>query len=83
MQRTAAPAAEIHEFSANTVAAQERQAKLMQQLEAQRRARTIVVPTLDADVRTKLRSIGKPITLFGERPENRRDRLKRILAEVR
>jgi len=73
---------EVHEFSAHTVEAQERQARLMQQMEAQRRARTIAVPTLDADVRSKLRKIGRPITLFGERPENRRDRLRKILAEV-
>lgn len=74
---------EVHEFSAQTLEAQERHAKLMQQMEAQRRARTISVPTLDSDVRTKLRDIGRPITLFGEKPENRRDRLRRILAEVR
>ena len=73
---------EVHEFSAQTLEAQERHAKLMQQMEAQRRARTIAVPTLDSDVREKLRGIGRPITLFGEKPENRRDRLRRILAEV-
>jgi hypothetical protein len=73
---------DVHEFSAQTLEAQERHAKLMQQVEAQRRARTISVPTLDADVRAKLREIGRPITLFGEKPENRRDRLRKILAEV-
>ena len=75
--------AEVHEFSTQTLEAQERHAKLMQQMEAQRRARTISVPTLDADVRAKLRNIGKPITLFGEKPEHRRDRLRKVLAEVR
>jgi hypothetical protein len=75
-------AGEVHEFSAQTLEAQERHAKLMQQVEAQRRARTISVPTLDADVRAKLREIGRPVTLFGEKPENRRDRLRKILAEV-
>ena len=30
-------------------------------------------------MRTELRSRGKPITLFGERPEDRRDRLREIL----
>lgn len=37
------------------------------QVEARRIARTIIVPTLDAQVRAKLREIGEPITLFGER----------------
>jgi U4/U6 small nuclear ribonucleoprotein PRP4 len=73
---------EVHEFSTQTLEAQERHARLMQQIEAQRRARTISVPTLDADVRAKLRNVGRPMTLFGEKPEDRRDRLRRILAEI-
>ena len=39
------------------------------------------MPTDDKKVRTELRSRGYPITLFGERPEDRRDRLRQILYE--
>ena len=40
---------------------------LQRQVEARRIARTIVVPTLDLQVRQALRDRGEPITLFGER----------------
>lgn len=43
------------------------QQELVEQAELRRRMRQMVVPTLDAEVRTMLRSIGEPITLFGER----------------
>ena len=44
-----------------------------------REAAAIAVPTDDKRVRADLRSHGEPITLFGERPEDRRDRLREIL----
>ncbi|KAF2766522.1 WD40 repeat-like protein [Teratosphaeria nubilosa] len=44
-----------------------------------RRAAAIAVPTDDKRVRSELRARGEPITLFGERPEDRRDRLRGIL----
>ena len=37
------------------------------------------MPTDDAKVRTKLRGLGEPITLFGEGPGDRRDRLRELL----
>jgi hypothetical protein len=40
---------------------------LQKQLEARRIARTIIVPTIDAEVRQMLRDRNEPITLFGER----------------
>ena len=40
---------------------------LQRQVEARRIARTIIVPTLDLQVRQALRDRGEPITLFGER----------------
>lgn len=39
------------------------------------------VPTDDLDVRIELRKLGEPITLFGEREAERRDRLLRLLGE--
>jgi len=44
-----------------------------------RKARTLVVPTDDKRVRQELRVRDEPITLFGERPEDRRDRLRELL----
>ena len=44
-----------------------------------RKAAALAVPTDDKRVRQELRSRGEPITLFGERPEDRRDRLRELL----
>ncbi|KAK3713527.1 hypothetical protein LTR37_008485 [Vermiconidia calcicola] len=44
-----------------------------------REAAAIAVPTDDKRVRNDLRARGEPITLFGERPEDRRDRLRQLL----
>lgn len=43
------------------------QKELVEQTELRRRMRQMVVPTADSEVRSMLRSIGEPITLFGER----------------
>ncbi|KAF2151294.1 U4/U6 small nuclear ribonucleoprotein [Myriangium duriaei CBS 260.36] len=44
-----------------------------------RQAAAIAVPTDDGHVRTRLRKLDEPMTLFGERPEDRRDRLRGLL----
>ncbi|EAY18718.1 hypothetical protein TVAG_063230 [Trichomonas vaginalis G3] len=41
----------------------------------------IPVPTDDADIMKMLRKVGEPICLFGEDPADRRERLKRVLAQ--
>lgn len=53
----------------------------MEQLELQKRARQLIVPTKDADVKKKLRELGEPITLFGEEAPERRARLRELLAK--
>jgi U4/U6 small nuclear ribonucleoprotein PRP4 len=85
-------------------AALTRQNELVMDMKLQMRFRTIAAPTLDNDVRMKLRSatffilsqssifpdantvclreFGEPITLFGEGPADRRDRLKRLLSKM-
>eukprot|EP00300_Choanocystis_sp_HF-7_P001650 c11332_g1_i1.p1 GENE.c11332_g1_i1~~c11332_g1_i1.p1 ORF type:complete len:599 (+),score=140.41 c11332_g1_i1:242-1798(+) len=50
--------------------------------ESAKRAKTLAVPTTDADVKAKLRSLHHPITLFGEGPGERRERLRNILLEL-
>ncbi|TIC70800.1 RNA processing-related protein [Wallemia mellicola] len=44
--------------------------------------RTLAVPTDDNKVRERLRAFGLPMTLFGERPEDRRSRLKSMIADM-
>jgi U4/U6 small nuclear ribonucleoprotein PRP4 len=73
---------ETLELSERSQAAQEKHAKLLQRVEAERRARSIVVPTAIVDVKAKLRSLGQPITLFGEKPGDRRERLRVIMAKI-
>lgn len=58
-------------------------ARLLAELDRKQSARRIAVPTKDADVRLRLREIGEPITLFGERPEDRRDRLRYLWSQQR
>lgn len=43
------------------------QREVLEGVDLQRRMRQMVVPTNDAEVRKMLRSVGQPITLFGER----------------
>ena len=40
---------------------------LLDELERKKKARTMAVPTDDTKVRARLREMGEPITLFGER----------------
>jgi U4/U6 small nuclear ribonucleoprotein PRP4 len=40
---------------------------LLDELERKKRARALAVPTDDGRVRARLRELGEPITLFGER----------------
>lgn len=42
----------------------------------------MAVPTDDNRVKAKLREIGEPITLFGERAADRRDRLIYVLSQI-
>ncbi|KAK4673133.1 hypothetical protein QC763_109120 [Podospora pseudopauciseta] len=61
--------------------APERASAIISQFERKRFAATIAVPTDDGRVRAKLRELGEPITLFGEGPVDRRDRLRELLTE--
>ena len=60
----------------------ERQEELLRQLENKRRQRAVAVTTDDKEVRKQLRALGEPITLFGEGPGDRRDRLRQHLADL-
>ncbi|KAJ5366971.1 hypothetical protein N7541_000912 [Penicillium brevicompactum] len=59
-----------------------RASAILSQFERKRRAAAMVVPTDDTKVRTRLRELGEPITLFGEGPSERRDRLRELLTDM-
>lgn len=62
---------ELPEASRRVMAEQE---KLIQELELKQKVKTTVVPTDPAAVKAMLRAIGEPVTLFGEREPERRER---------
>ena len=65
----------------STLRAHPQQAKLLQEMERKKRARQIPVPTDNSKVIAMLREYGEPITLFGEDPGSRRDRLRDIMSQ--
>lgn len=65
--------------SAQAGIAPEKASAILSQFSRKRRAAAIAVPTDDGRVRSRLREIGEPITLFGEGPGDRRDRLRELL----
>ena len=62
--------------------ARERQEALLKEFESRRRLRATHAPTDDAQVRAMLRRYEEPVTLFGERQAERRERLRGILAAL-
>lgn len=58
----------------------ERASAVLAQFDRKRRAAQLAVPTDDGRVRARLRELGEPITLFGEGPGDRRDRLRELLS---
>ncbi|XP_010258680.1 PREDICTED: U4/U6 small nuclear ribonucleoprotein PRP4-like protein [Nelumbo nucifera] len=71
-----------YEISEESKQVRERQEKAMQELMMKRRAYALAVPTNDSAVRARLRRLGEPITLFGEREMERRDRLRMIMVKL-
>ncbi|KAJ1461517.1 WD40-repeat-containing domain protein [Pelagophyceae sp. CCMP2097] len=70
------------ELSATSKQEQLRHAALLKRVDAERRARKIVVPTNDTEVRGMLRKLGHPVRLFGETVADVRERLREILARI-
>ncbi|KAI5083086.1 hypothetical protein GOP47_0002829 [Adiantum capillus-veneris] len=69
-----------YDVSEESRKAKERQEQALQQVLLNRRAKALAVPTNDAIVRSRLRSLDQPITLFGEREMERRQRLRDHMA---
>eukprot|EP00808_Paulinella_micropora_P004473 g44364.t1 len=70
------------DFSESSKAAKQQNTDLLRQLEAKRRARTIMVPTDDLAVRKRLRLLSEPMTLFGEAAPERRERLRELMSQL-
>ncbi|KAH9258750.1 hypothetical protein BASA81_003252 [Batrachochytrium salamandrivorans] len=69
-------------FSATSREAMEKHAQSLKQFETKQRQRLVDVPTNDLEVKQLLRLHSQPICLFGERDLDRRERLKRVVAEI-
>lgn len=57
-------------------------AETLKKFETKKRARTIIVPTSADEIKQKLRELGQAITLFGEGPADRRERLREVIAAL-
>lgn len=71
-----------YEVSEHSRMIRERQEKAMQEFMLKRRAAALAVPTNDMSVRARLRRLGEPITLFGEKEMERRARLRDLMARL-
>lgn len=58
-------------------------AGLLAELDRKSAARKLALPTNDLEVRKRLRGMGEPITLFGEKKEDRRERLRTVIVRQR
>lgn len=57
-------------------------AALSRELDRKKQSRSLAIPTNDEAVRVRLRELGEPITLFGEKREDRRDRLRQHVSQL-
>ncbi|KAJ9563332.1 hypothetical protein OSB04_008492 [Centaurea solstitialis] len=71
-----------YEISEESKLYREKQEKAKQDFLMKQRAAALAVPTNDKAVRSRLRRLGEPVTLFGEREMERRDRLRMIMAKL-
>ncbi|KAL8154323.1 LOW QUALITY PROTEIN: hypothetical protein V2J09_012083, partial [Rumex salicifolius] len=71
-----------YEITEESRQVRERHEKAMQDFMLKRRAAALAVPTNDMSVRARLRRLGEPITLFGEKEMERRDRLRMLMAKL-
>jgi U4/U6 small nuclear ribonucleoprotein PRP4 len=63
-------------------AAPEKASAILAEFSRKKFAAQIAVPTDDKKVRVRLRELAEPITLFGEGPADRRDRLRDLLVQI-
>ncbi|KAI3966133.1 hypothetical protein MKW92_038330 [Papaver armeniacum] len=71
-----------YEISDASTLVRERHEIVMQEHLLKRSAYSLAVPTNDCAVRARLQRLGEPVTLFGEREMERRDRLRMIMVNL-
>lgn len=69
-------------FGSFTLEAQRKHQELLSAMEQKWKAKNIAVPTNDKLIMLRLRELHEPIMLFGEKPEDRRERLRNLLAKL-
>jgi U4/U6 small nuclear ribonucleoprotein PRP4 len=74
---------ESREIDLATSSAHPETSKILSELDRKKLARKIALPTNDGEVRNLLRQLDQPVTLFGEGPADRRDRLREFMARLR
>lgn len=82
LESDAAGSGAEYEISEESRLFREKQEKAKQDFLMKQRAAALAVPTNDMAVRSRLRKLGEPITLFGEREMERRDRLRMLMARL-
>ena len=65
----------------STAAAKAEHAAVLEMLDARKRGRNMAVPTDDVRVRQRLRELEEPVTIFGERAIDRRERLREVMVK--
>merc|ERR1719445_2808534 len=70
----------ITEASENMDRARQQHEDAVRAFEQRASQRQMAVPTGDPAVKAKLREFGEPVSIFGEGPYERRDRLRTIMA---
>lgn len=73
---------EVMDLSAESMAEKAAYQAQMRAFEVKKHAKSIVVPTEIAEVKLRLRELANPITLFGEGPYDRRERLREVIAAI-
>ena len=79
---TVGDASTHHDLSESSKLAKAKHEETMRQIQILKATREITVPVNDYDVRLRLRTLGEPITLFGERAPDRRERLREHMARL-
>ncbi|GAA5907670.1 uncharacterized protein JCM6883_001853 [Sporobolomyces salmoneus] len=74
---------ESREIDLATSSAHPETSAILSELDRKKLARKIALPTNDGEVRSRLRQLDQPVTLFGEGPADRRDRLREYMARMR
>ena len=73
---------EVLDLTAESREAQLAHEETLKKFEIKKRARSVIVPTATDEIKAKLRELGHPVTLFGEGPADRRERLREVIASM-